>query len=78
MSGNYGMKRGFITFWLAFLNQIITIALGSSCPRLVLVSFGSEVNGLVNSITQIFVYFSFWRRAWARLPFRRSMACRPG
>lgn len=58
MSGNYGMKRGIYNVLAGFLNQIITIALGILVPRLVLVSFGSEVNGLVNSITQIFVYFS--------------------
>ena len=58
MNNNYGMKRGIYNVLAGYLNQIITILLGILVPRLVLVSFGSEVNGLVNSITQIFVYFS--------------------
>lgn len=39
-----------------FLSQIIILFLGILLPRLVLVSYGSEVNGLLNTISQIFVY----------------------
>ena len=42
---------------LAF--QICTIICGFIVPRLILKSFGSEVNGLVNSITQFLGIISF-------------------
>lgn len=41
---------------VGFGSQILTIALGILLPRLVLVNYGSEVNGLINSITQIYTY----------------------
>ncbi len=51
-------KRGFYNIFWGVFGQIVTIALGIVVPRLVLTSFGSEVNGLLNSITQIFAYFT--------------------
>lgn len=52
------VKRGFYNIIWGVFGQVITIALGIVVPRLVLVSFGSEVNGLLNSITQIYAYFT--------------------
>lgn len=52
------VKRGFYNFFWGIFGQIVTIALGILVPRLVLTSFGSEINGLLNSITQIFAYFT--------------------
>lgn len=37
-------------------SQILTIILGIFVPRLVLTSYGSEVNGLLSSVTQIYSY----------------------
>lgn len=37
-------------------SQLVTILLGIVIPRLTLVNYGSEVNGLLNSITQIYSY----------------------
>lgn len=51
-------KRGFYNIFWGIFGQFVTIALGIVVPRLVLTSFGSEVNGLLNSITQIFAYFT--------------------
>ena len=39
------------------VSQLVTIALGFIIPRLILTNFGSEVNGVVTSINQIFSYF---------------------
>lgn len=36
--------------------QIITIAFGLIVPRIILLNYGSEANGLTSSITQIFAY----------------------
>lgn len=41
---------------VGFGSQILTIVLGIVIPRLTLVNYGSEVNGLINSITQIYSY----------------------
>lgn len=41
---------------VGFGSQLLTIILGIVIPRLTLVNYGSEVNGLVNSITQIYSY----------------------
>lgn len=40
-------------------NQIITIVCGIILPRLILVTYGSEVNGLINSITQFLQIIAF-------------------
>ena len=41
-----------------FAYQIILIALSFLLPRLYLENFGSEVNGILSTIKQIFVYMS--------------------
>ena len=38
------------------LGEVVAILLGIIVPRLTLTSYGSEVNGLVNSVTQIYSY----------------------
>ena len=53
-------KKGAYNVIFGILGQLITIALGIVIPRLVVVSFGSEVNGLLNSITQIFICFTLF------------------
>ena len=41
-----------------FTYQIILIVIGFLLPRLYLENFGSEVNGVLSTIKQIFVYMS--------------------
>lgn len=41
---------------VGFGSQILTIILGIVIPRLTLVNYGSEINGLISSITQIYSY----------------------
>lgn len=43
----------------SFIFEIITIICGFILPRIILNSFGSEINGLVNSITQFLGIISF-------------------
>lgn len=38
--------------------QVVTMAIGLVMPRLYITTFGSEINGLVTSITQFVAYFS--------------------
>lgn len=45
--------------FFSLANQLITIACGFVLPRLILMAYGSEVNGLVNSIMQFLQIISF-------------------
>lgn len=51
-------KRSLYNIIFGVGNQFITILVGILLPRLVLVNLGSESNGLLNSVNQIFAYFS--------------------
>lgn len=53
-------KKSVINIVSGLFGQLVTIACGVLVPRLVMVNFGSEVNGLLNSISQIFVYFGLF------------------
>lgn len=43
---------------LGFSSEILSVILGILVPRLVLTSYGSEINGLLTSVTQIYSYIS--------------------
>lgn len=49
-------KRIVKIFSFGMLSQIVTLLLGIVIPKLMIVSYGSEVNGLMSSVRQIFVY----------------------
>ena len=51
-------KRSAYNIIFGILNQAVMIAAGILLPRLVLVNLGSESNGLLNSVNQIFTYFA--------------------
>lgn len=51
-------KRSVLNIVTNLLNQILTIVLGILIPRLVLTNLGSEANGLMSSITQVFAYIN--------------------
>ncbi len=51
-------KDSLKNFIFGMLGFIITTLLGIVIPRLFLLSYGSEVNGLINSVKQIFSYFT--------------------
>ena len=53
-------KKSRQNFIFATLNQIITLVFGLLLPRLFLVGYGSEVNGLLNSLSQILVYLGLF------------------
>ena len=43
-------------FGYGVISQVVTLLLGIIIPKLMIVNFGSEVNGLLSSIRQVFVY----------------------
>lgn len=49
-------KKGLYNIIFGFSTQIIILALGIIVPRLILVGYGSETNGLLNTVTQIYSY----------------------
>ncbi len=51
-------KKGIYNIAFGLMSQLIIICLGVLIPRLVLVQYGSEVNGLLNAVNQIFTYAS--------------------
>lgn len=53
-------KKSFLNMICGIFGQLVIVVLGIVIPRLVLVSFGSEVNGLLNSSSQIFTYFNLF------------------
>ncbi len=51
-------KRSLLNLLIGIGSQILTIGLGIFIPRLLMVNFGSEGNGLITSISQIIVYLT--------------------
>ena len=55
MAENKG-RNARINAFFGFFNQFVILALGLVIPRLVLVNYGSEANGLLTTVAQIFTY----------------------
>lgn len=51
-------KKSFKIFIFGVISQVVTLGIGIILPRLMIVGYGSEVNGLLSSIKQVFVYVS--------------------
>ena len=49
-------KKGVFNMLTSLISVLISIALGFIVPRLVLVTYGSEINGLIGSINQFIAY----------------------
>ena len=47
-----------LNFIFGLIGQIVTLAIGLILPRLFIMSYGSEVNGFINSVNQVFVYIA--------------------
>lgn len=52
------LKRGLNNIFYGLVGQIITIALGIILPRMFILSYGSETNGLISSVSQVLSYLS--------------------
>lgn len=53
---NETVKKVRLNFIFGLFGQAVTLIIGIVVPRLFIVSFGSEVNGFVNSMNQVFTY----------------------
>lgn len=51
-------KRSILNLSFGLGSQLITIILGFFIPRLIMVNYGSEANGLIASIVQIISYLA--------------------
>ena len=52
------VKKGAKNIIYSLLGQIIALGLGIIVPRLLIVSYGSEVNGLLSSVGQVITYLA--------------------
>lgn len=51
-------KRMIYNLLTGFLGQVITICLGFILPRLFMVNYGSEMNGMMSSVKEIYAYIA--------------------
>lgn len=51
-------KDGFKNIMFAIISQVITLVFGFIVPKLLIEHLGSESNGLMQTINQIFSYFT--------------------
>ncbi len=59
MSNNTGRTKKFFYNTVAMAcQQVVVMLIGLITPRIMLVNYGSEINGLVSSITQFISYFN--------------------
>ncbi len=54
------MKKGVINMVTGAVNQLILVGMGIVLTRLFILSFGSEANGMVATINQVFIYFTLF------------------
>lgn len=52
-------KKSLNIFITGLISQVVILLLGIVIPKLLIVSYGSGVNGLLSSIKQIFVYLPY-------------------
>ena len=52
------MKKSLKNIFFGILGQVITIALGIVLPKLFIFSYGSEINGMLSSVNNIFTYIA--------------------
>lgn len=53
-------KRTVYNFFYDSLSMVITILLGITIPQLTMIGYGSETNGLLNSVHQLLVYLGLF------------------
>lgn len=51
-------KKSILNVLVGVLSQLIVIGLGFYIPRLIILTYGSEANGLITSVVQIITYLS--------------------
>ena len=51
-------KKVFLNLAVSGIGQVVLICLGLIVPKIILSSYGSDVNGLTNTIGQVFTYIS--------------------
>ena len=59
LMGKSRTKKLFLNTAFSIILEIVTLLCGLILPRLILGTFGSNINGLVNSITQFLAFISF-------------------
>lgn len=53
-------KKNLLNFFTGFFSEFAVLILGAVIPKLMIVYYGSDVNGLTNTIAQIFTYMALF------------------
>lgn len=51
-------QKTVLNFIIGLLSQVIILIIGLIIPRIILVNYGSDINGLISTVTQVFMYMS--------------------
>ena len=68
-------KKAIKNLISSIILQLVTFICGLIVPRLILTNFGSDVNGLINSITQFLAYISLLESGFG--PVVKSILYKP-
>ncbi len=60
MNTKGNLRKSACNLLYSLVYQIVTIAMGLILPRVILVGFGSEINGLLNSVAQAIAYMALF------------------
>ena len=52
------IKRGMKNIFYGFISQFIAIVISIILPRMFIMTYGSEMNGLLSSVAQVLTYLS--------------------
>lgn len=52
------LKNGIMSVWFGIIQQLLTLAFGLVVPRLFIQTFGSEINGMLSSLSNLYSYLS--------------------
>ena len=52
------VRKLLVNLGMSIVSQAIILFLGFVIPRIIMVSYGSDTNGLTSTITQVFTYMS--------------------
>ncbi len=54
------VKRSLVNIITSLVSQVVLISLGLIVPRITVVGYGSEINGLLNSVSQLIIYLALF------------------
>ena len=53
-------KKGIYNIIFGIIGQLLTVVFAIIVPKVIIIGYGSSVNGLLSTINQLFVYLSLF------------------